>query len=557
MNILRSYKYIIVFILSVAFYSCGSLHNIPIPLGTNNSIDLPAKKAKLTKKERQTWFHKDIATDTIPGMSIAKAYDFLKGRKNIPVIVAIADSGIQLNHEDLKDVVWKNPKEIPNNNKDDDGNGFVDDINGWNFLGEIYHENLEITRLVKKYQVQFKDLSKEDIPIKDTLNYNEYSKLKGIFEKKRSSDETKANNYKNALEFYKSSDKYLTQKTGKEDYTLEDIQKITPNEDEKQKHSIAIQIATPGLEQGISLKKQIPEIEDAITYLEGYKYRYGLSFHPRKELLKDDENNFDVKVYGNNNPDIYDDGEVHGTHVSGIVLAKNNNNKGIDGVAKNALLMAVRIVPDGDEYDKDVANGIIYAVNNGAKIINTSFGKGYSPDKAKVFEAIKYAEKHDVLIVNAAGNDGNNIDIEKTYPNDSEDLQTEIADNVITIGAITPSYDEKIVASFSNYGKKNVDIFAPGVNIYSCIPKNEYQFNSGTSMAAPSTSGVAAILRSYFPELSAKQVKHIIMRSGTKIPFKVIKPGTNDKVAFTDLCVSGRIVNAYNAVRIAAKILSK
>ena len=225
--------------------------------------------------------------------------------------------------------------------------------------------------------------------------------------------------------------------------------------------------------------------------------------------------------------------------------------------------MPVRVVPDGDEHDKDVALGIRYAVDNGAKVINTSFGKAYSPNKEWVYDAIKYAAKNDVLIVNAAGNDGKNIDVDKTYPNDSKDLLNEITDNVLTVGAMSLHYDEKLPASFSNYGKINVDVFAPGVEVYSTMPKDEYAPNSGTSMAAPSAAGVAALVRSYYPQLSASQVKHILMNSGLKINFDVIKPGsqsrenpTGIKVPFSDLSVSGRVVNAYNALLMADRILN-
>jgi subtilisin family serine protease len=220
-------------------------------------------------------------------------------------------------------------------------------------------------------------------------------------------------------------------------------------------------------------------------------------------------------------------------------------------------------VPDGDEYDKDVALAIRYAVDNGAKVINTSFGKGYSPKKQWVYDAIIYAGSKDVLIVNAAGNDGKNIDVEKTYPNDSKDLVSEISDNVLTVGAMSVNYNEKLPASFSNYGKKNVDVFAPGVQIHSTFPENQYQSISGTSMAAPSSAGVAALVRSYYPKLSASQVKHILMNSGVKINFDVVKPGSasrenpkGEMVSFSELSVSGRIVNAYNALQMADKIVN-
>ena len=279
--------------------------------------------------------------------------------------------------------------------------------------------------------------------------------------------------------------------------------------------------------------------------------------------LGDDPNTMDQKFYGDNKTGHSIIDEAHGTHVSGIIAASRNNGLGINGVATNVKIMAVRAVPDGDEYDKDVALGIRYAVDNGAKVINTSFGKGYSPKKEWVYEAIQYAASKDVLIVNAAGNSGKNIDIEKTYPNDSKDFITEISDNVLTVGAISLNYDENLPASFSNYGKKNVDVFAPGVQIYATTPENEYKEFSGTSMAAPSTAGVAALVRSYYPKLSASQVKHILMNSGVKIDFDVIKPGSKsreqpygEKVPFAALSISGRIVNAYNALKMADKIVN-
>ena len=235
----------------------------------------------------------------------------------------------------------------------------------------------------------------------------------------------------------------------------------------------------------------------------------------------------------------------------------------MDGIADNVEFMILRTVPSGDERDKDVANSVYYAVDNGAKVINTSFGKAYSPNKQWVFDAIKYAAKNDVLIVNAAGNDSKNIDVEKTYPNDSEDLINEISDNVLTVGANNLFYDKRLPARFTNYGKRNVDVFAPGVQIYSTIPSDEYAQKSGTSMAAPSAAGVAALVRSYYPQLSASQVKHILMNSGTKINFNVIKPGTQSRqnpdgelVSFSELSVSGRIVNAFNALKMAAQIVN-
>ncbi len=284
---------------------------------------------------------------------------------------------------------------------------------------------------------------------------------------------------------------------------------------------------------------------------------YNLAFNSRQSM---GDNLYDIndKYYGNNNVIGSKDEESHATHVAGIVGATRNNDIGANGVANHVKIMSVRVVPDGDEHDKDVALGIRYAVDNGAKVINSSFGKAYSPNKQWVYDAIKYAASKDVLIVNAAGNDGANIDEEYTYPNDSKDLITEFTDNVLTVGAMSSNYNEKLPASFSNYGKINVDVFAPGVQVYSTVPKNHYAKYNGTSMAAPSAAGVATLVRSYYPKLTASQVKHILMNSGLKVDFDVIKPGSKSKenpkgemVPFSSLSVSGRVVNAYNALRMA------
>merc|ERR1712232_1437937 len=239
--------------------------------------------------------------------------------------------------------------------------------------------------------------------------------------------------------------------------------------------------------------------EDAfLAYYNNYKKNknYDLNFDGRA-IVGDNPKDLNDTNYGNGDVIGSKEEESHGTHVSGIILATRNNNIGMNGVANNAKLMSVRAVPDGDERDKDVALAIRYAVDNGAKVINMSFGKAYSPYRHWVFDAIKYAEKHDVLLVHAAGNSNKDIDVKDNWPNDSEDKVTEIADNVITVGAMSVNFDEHLPASFSNYGQKNVDVFAPGVQIYSTIPKDEYARYNGTSMASPEVAGIATLIRSY------------------------------------------------------------
>ncbi|MCF2876116.1 MULTISPECIES: S8 family peptidase [unclassified Tenacibaculum] len=525
--------------------SCKTVSKIPVPTGSNTVVNLPAKKAKLTDSEKDNWQHLDLATDTIPGMSVHKAYDFLKGKKNVSVVVGVIDSGTDLKHEDLVDVAWVNTKEVAGNGIDDDKNGYVDDINGWNFLGKSYKEHLEYERILMNPSIADEETLKE-------VKAFQAEKVEGAKKNKVRYGEMLAN--------VKLADETLTKYFKKSDYTDKEIEAINTT-DEKLK--AAIGTADFAKRNGYTLASIGKVLSGLVKTAEATIAGDNLKTDYRTVV---GDNAYDIKDKpgsGDGNTGHSEKGEAHGSHVAGIIGATRNNGKGMDGVANNVKLMAVRSVSDGDEYDKDVALGIRYAVDNGAKVINTSFGKGFSPNKEWVYDAIKYAASKDVLIVNAAGNDGKNIDVEKTFPNDAPDLVNEVADNFLTVGAMSANYDKKLPATFSNYGKINVDVFAPGVQVHSTTPDGEYKKFSGTSMASPATAGVAALVRSYYPELSASQVKHILMNSGTKIDLEVIKPGTGARygnkeeiVPFTDLSVSGRVVNAYNAVRMADRMVN-
>ncbi len=568
MKIIKSVFYVAGF--AFVFTGCKSIQSIAVPTGIDNGIDIPAKNVTLTKEMKNAWSSADIETDSIAGMSLEKAYDFLKDKNGVEVIVGIADSGVDIEHEDLKDVAWVNAKEIPNNDKDDDKNGYVDDIHGWNFLGNkageiVNADQLEITRIVKRGMDKFGSKTASEISENEKAEYEEYLKIKEKFDKVAKSKEEEIKNLnatKERILQIESSFLDVQKFMGKSDFTAEDLQNAKTDDAE-----LSSKIANVSMMMGRGMNME--ELQDykkrLLEYVEGQEKAksYDLDFDKRQTL---GDNLYDITDvnYGNSNVIGSKELESHGTHVAGIVAATRGNDKGLDGVANNVKILTVRVVPDGDEHDKDVALGIRYAVDNGAKVINTSFGKGYSPNKQWVYDAIKYAAKNDVLIVNAAGNDSKNIDVEKTYPNDSEDLVNEISDNVLTIGASSLFYDKRLPARFSNFGKINVDVFAPGVDIYSTIPSDEYDQLSGTSMAAPSAAGVAALVRSYYPKLSASQVKGILMNSGVKINFDVIKPGSQtrenpegDLVPFSELSVSGRIVNAYNALKMADKMVNK
>tara|TARA_B100001063_G_scaffold84725_1_gene78972 strand:- start:119 stop:1891 length:1773 start_codon:yes stop_codon:yes gene_type:complete len=533
-------KKLIIILLFIPIVGCKTISNIPVPKPSSYELMAIAKKAPLSEEESKVWSYSDLKNDSIPGMSLDKAYSFLQGKKGVEVVVGVVDSGTDLLHEDLRDVAWVNVKEIENNGIDDDKNGYIDDINGWNFLGTIYKEHLEYERIVKDPIIADEETLKEA-----TEFYN----------KKVDGAEANKKRYGQMLQMVTNVDSTLSKYFKNKNYSKDDVMDASTDDNSlKQSLSIAKQMYGNGLR---SLSQAIQELNSLVDKADELLNGDSLK-NEYRNILGDDPNIMDDKPYGDSKTGHSIKDESHGTHVSGIIAASRDNKIGINGIANNVKIMAVRAVPDGDEYDKDVALGLRYAVDNGAKIINTSFGKGFSPKKEWVFEAIEYAASKDVLIVNAAGNDGNNIDFEKVFPIDSRDLKTEISDNFLTVGAMSANYDENLPASFSNYGKINVDVFAPGVQIYSTTPENEYAKFSGTSMAAPSAAGVAALIRSYYPKLSASQVKHILMNSGTLINFEVIKPGSRswekpngEKVPFSDLSVSGRIVNAYNALKMA------
>ena len=497
-----------------------------------------AKSGKLSETELKRWSHLDLVKDSIPGMSVDKAYsELLKNKKSTVVIVGIVDSGVDIEHEDLKSVIWTNKKEIAGNGIDDDKNGYIDDIHGWNFLGDITKENFEYERIIND---------------KSLVDEATYADAKKQNENKIDEAKQAKNQIEFALSMITKADEAISKLIGKPTYTAEEVDAIVSTDAEIIKNKSV-------LKRMLSSGMSIPELKKEIqTELDGFvKVLSGDNLKTNyRTVLGDNPNDINDTKYGNNNVMGPDKEKIlHGTHVAGIVAQTRGNNVGGDGVANNVQILTVRAVPDGDEYDKDIALGIRYAVDNGAKVINGSFGKSFSPHKQWVYDAIKYAESKDVLIVHAAGNDSKDIDTENNFPNDSDDKKTEFADNMITVGALNFKYGANVVADFSNYGALNVDVFAPGVKIYASTPNNKYQFLQGTSMAAPNVAGVAALIRSYYPTLSAKQVKHILMDSGTSIGEDVNVGGDpSDKRPFASLSKSGRIVNAYNALIMAEKL---
>jgi cell wall-associated protease len=548
--------FLIVTAAAIVLTSCGGSVAPILSTPISNIDTLPLKVTPTEGDALKAWGAADLVTDTIPGMSVDKAYnEILNTRKGTNVIVAVIDSGIDIEHEDLKNVIWVNKNEIPNNGKDDDKNGYVDDIHGWNFLGDIVAENLEYTRLIKKLDPKFKGKPESSISAADREDYAMYKKALAEYEKEVQDATANKTRYEGILSQVKPAHEAMTKKFGKEDYTVKDLSGIkNPTEGEQ------AQIGVLGQMLGFS-----DSVPDAIEQLTGGVEYFGgrLESHFNldknyRAVLGDNPDDITDTNYGNNDvdgPDPEKEDAMHGTHVAGIIAAQRNNNIGMNGVAGNVEIMVIRAVPDGDEYDKDIALAIRYAVDNGAKVINSSFGKYYSPNPEWVWDAIKYASDNDVLIVNAAGNEGINLDTVQVYPNDQEGTGAEIGDTFITIGALNYKYGSEMVASFSNYGISNVDAFAPGVKIWSTIPLDKYRYLQGTSMASPGVAGVAAVIRSYYPKLSAKQVKQILMVSGLTSNSPVILGGDESNTDnFKNISKSGKMVNLYNALIMASKM---
>lgn len=521
---------------AIIFYGCGSTNVLSTPI--ENIDNTPIKTSELTEKQKNSWGHLDLLKDTIPGMSVDKAYsEIIKNKKGETVIVAVIDAGTDIDHEDLDDVIWTNKDEIPNNGKDDDKNGFIDDIHGWNFLGDGYDEQVEFVRILAKGDFDNPDYARAQREYIE--KQNEYTQYKST--------------YGQISQQIDAADNILARHLGKKEYSLKEISAIKTEDQQVQQAVSVINYYVSTLESKSvnDAKNTINEsLDDINNWLD---VRLNKEFKGRK--TGDDPDDFSQKIYGNNNVKPIHETETHGTHVSGIIAAERNNGIGMNGVANNVEIMPIRTISHADEYDKDVALAIRYAVDNGAKIINGSFGKYYSPHPEWVADAIKYAGKHDVLIVHGSGNESLDLDKKNNFPNDQFDNGAEVSDNFINVGSIESKYGSAMLSDFSNYGKINVDVMAPGGRIYSTLPGNKYKSESGTSMASPGVAGVAALIRSYYPKLTASQVKQVLIDSGLPLPAKVIVGGdANDVRPFGELTKSGKLVNAYNALILADKI---
>ena len=519
--------------------------------------------AQTQQAEEQTmkeWYILDPETDRVQGMSVEKTYEtLLQDQPSETVIVAVIDSGVDIEHEDLEGKIWVNEDETPDNGKDDDNNGYIDDVFGWNFIGgaegNVEKDTYELTREYVRLKPIYEGDDAKKMARKNKEEYNYWLKVKEDFENTVDDAKKKYAFYKGLQENVERYNRLLQGYLGVDTVTYDLVQDLNSQD--------TIVLSAKGMAMMIfnnagfdaNLSQIAEELQGAVDHFENQvKYAYNPDFDPRG-VVGDNYADLYEKGYGNN--DVIGHDASHGTHVAGIIAANRDNMLGIKGVADNVKIMAIRAVPDGDERDKDIANAIIYAVDNGAQIINMSFGKSYSPYKEAVDKAVKYAESKGVLLIHAAGNSAEDIDVASNFPTRRLNDNSE-ASNWLEIGASSYGEGEEFIGSFSNYGDETVDVFAPGVQIYSTIPGDKYKFMNGTSMAAPSTTGVAALLMSYYPELTAYQVKDIITKSSRKFDHMQVNiPGTDQPAKFSDLSIHGGLVNAYEAIKLAEEMTMK
>lgn len=557
------FQYITLLIILLAIPGCKSVKN-----DNANSA-----KGEPDTKLLQTWHQKDFKQDNIPGISLDKWYNENKGKSKTSIIVAVLDTQIDSNHDDLKNQLWTNPKEIANNQIDDDANGYIDDVHGWNFTSNKKEEyvvwgNFEYVRYIREFAPLFKDKKENEITTEDLPKYKEYKRAVELFEKENTGYGRWLSSLDHSITMFPIVKDTLKHYFPKEDYTykqLDSLYKKHKSNDKtyrQMRESNDKDLGALIYYMMVNIRNNESTLEilqDSRTEIDSILNRnLNINFNDRKII--GDHPNVLEKGYGSPNISITKKGfknlQGHGTKIAGIIGADRKNNQGIKGFSNNIKIMPLNISYSGDENDKDIAMAIYYAVDNGAKVINMSFGKEFSVHQEWVSAAFKYAEKHNVILVHGSGNEQFDNDQTPYYPSDnSYDGSPEICNNFINVGSVSKRLDSSFASAFSNYGKQNVDLFAPGEEIYTTAKNNEYGSDSGTSLAAPMVSGTAALIWSYFPNLSAREVKQILLDSGSSYTFEVVVPGTKDKkVPFSELSKSGKVLNVYQAMKLAEKI---
>ncbi|MFD2585914.1 S8 family serine peptidase [Croceitalea marina] len=501
------------------------------------------------------WQFDQFGKDSFSGISSDLSSVVLSKNENDKVIIALIDSDIDVNHHYLNKYIWANTKEVKSNNLDDDKNGYIDDIHGWNFLAKgdkkiIKYANNTSIRFTRAFKQKYERLSKK----KGKLNSKELDFLATYNKALNTIKEEKMRlaPYEEYIEWYETSqiasDSLLLTYDFKKPYNLSSLDSLfnevyTKGNDEERGRLIYFSLD--------KLKNNREEdYKLSLDYLNKNKY-YALN-----ENLTENHssiNNTFPKL-GSNRLDINISNEKHGTQIGGVIVKTYKAiTENLPDEAENIEIMPISIFPEnGAEFEEDIAKAIRYAVNNGADIINYSSSIRFLLKPSLLYEALLYAEKHNVLIVTSAGNTGENLDKIMTHPR--KKYKKYRLSNLIMVGMSDSTIGPNLKPIHGNYGKETVDLFAPGTDFLTTNPKNEYFKTSGSSISSAIVATTCATIKLYHPKLKAAEIREIILQSVSKYNGEIfLDEGGKTKVLFTDLCMAGGILNVENAFKLAVK----
>ncbi len=533
-------------VLSCLYFNCH--------INAQQLVSEPSKTKHIpkTKIDKKQWYLLDLETDATPGISLQKAREFIADKKSDTIVIAVLDTAFDLEHEDLNSVFWTNEQEKANK-LDDDGNGLVDDIYGWNYLAgsggaNPIYQNYEVVRVVRFYEDYF-NRNSDTLSAENKANYLLYKRAKKVLNKKRNTITSVIEQGKVIIDsYYKGLETIKSYLNGRIP-SISLLDSIAESDN-------PLKDAVDAVKLPLLYDMNIADLEEDLEFRKRQLNMYYATEFKERQAIGDNSDDLGDIGYGNGRIDNVKDTISHGTNVTGIIASNTENGVGITGIVPKVKIIPLVVAVNGEAHDKDLALAITYAVDKGAKIINISINKEFSLHKQWVFDALKYAAKKDVLVITAAGNDNRNLDKEKNhYPNDTDYHEPEFIENFLMIGGSTEHLDDNLKYTESNYGPETVDIMAPAKNIYTTSSNDTYELVDGTSFAAPIVTGVAGLLRSHYPNFSAKEIKSILMESGTRYAGNVLlsNDGEEKMVSFSSISKSGRIVNAYNALLLAEK----
>ncbi|MFN9350052.1 MAG: S8 family serine peptidase [Gemmatimonadota bacterium] len=509
------------------------------PAGASSAERGSATVTPARRTAPDAWHRLDTERDGVLGVGVDRALrELLAGRApGRRVLVAVIDGGVDTAHAQLAPVLWRNPREVPGNGVDDDRNGFTDDVRGWSTIPPLTgdsgrYDTFELTRLYAACRGQ---PAAGRLARPDSATCRSVTEAYGEKAMEVSQTVMQIRGLAGALA---RSTATLRQAMKTEPVTPEAVRAFAPgNAAETEAKRAFLQFSAAGLDSA--------KLAEGFEAYDG-QLRFGLDtlFNPRARPSR-------------GSGDVMGPAARHGTHVAGIIAAAAVPGRPARGIAPEGAvtILPIRAVPDGDERDEEVARAIRYAVDQGALVINMSFGKAYSPGKAAVDSAVRYATQRGVLLVHAAGNDAEDTDHSASFP--TRQASGPPFDALwIEVGASSWKGPDQLAAGFSNYGKRTVDLFAPGEDIVSTVPGGGVATESGTSMAAPVVSGVAALLLAYFPSLTPAQVRSVILETVRPLGDRTVaQPGDPSvQLKFGSLSRTGGLLDAYAAVRRAQQL---